>query len=97
VLLSSLPLVFASGFIWPSSAIPVQVLGLFQFIPAFSAIGAFVQLNQMGASFQQILPLVTRLLLLTVLYGIISLFLLEWQKRKAASLEKEKGCLKLYD
>jgi len=89
VLLSSLPLVFASGFIWPSSAIPAQIPGLFQFIPAYSAIGAFVQLNQMGASFQQILPQVTRLLLLTALYGIISLLLLEWQKRKAISLENE--------
>ncbi|MBW1636557.1 MAG: ABC transporter permease [Deltaproteobacteria bacterium] len=90
ILLSSMPLVFASGFIWPLSAIPVQILGLFQFIPAFSAIRAFVQLNQMGASFQQILPLVTQLLLLTALYGITALLLLTWKIRKISTSRQRK-------
>jgi len=76
VLLSSMPLVFASGFIWPTTAIPPQILAIFHLFPAVSAIKAFVLLNQMGASFQQILPQVTHLLLLTLLYGITAYLLL---------------------
>ncbi len=85
VLLSSMPLVFSSGFIWPTSAIPPQILAVFHLFPAVPAIKAFVLLNQMGASFQQILPQVTQLFFLTLLYGITAFLLL---RRKINSMEK---------
>lgn len=69
VLLSSMPIVFACGFIWPASAIPSPILTAMLFIPAVPAIKAFVLLNQMGADFYQIKSLVSHLLLLTLLYG----------------------------
>ena len=76
ILLSSMPIVFGSGFIWPREAIPFPLLLLMQFVPAVPAIKAFVILNQMGADFHQITPLVTRLILLTLLYGILAYLLL---------------------
>ena len=76
VLLSSMPIVFASGFIWPASAIPSPILTVLQLIPA---IKAFVLLNQMGAELQQIRPFVTHLSLLSMFYGIIAYLLLKWK------------------
>jgi ABC-2 type transport system permease protein len=80
VLLSSMPLVFACGFVWPTSAIPVPINTLMQLIPAVPAIKAFILLNQMGASFHQIFPQVIHLTLLTALYGATALLLLKWKK-----------------
>jgi ABC-2 type transport system permease protein len=77
VLLSSIPIVFGSGFVWPESAIPFPVLIMLQFIPAIPAIKAFVLLNQMGAGLQQITFLVTHLGLLSLLYGTLSYMLLK--------------------
>jgi len=82
VLLSSMPIVFASGFIWPASAIPSPILTVLQLIPAIPAIPAikaFVLLNQMGAELQQIRPFVTHLSLLSMFYGIIAYLLLKWK------------------
>jgi len=79
VLLSSMPIVFASGFIWPASAIPSPILTVLQLIPAIPAIKAFVLLNQMGAELQQIRPFVTHLSLLSMFYGIIAYLLLKWK------------------
>jgi ABC-2 type transport system permease protein len=82
VLLSSMPLVFSCGFIWPATAIPVPIVAAMQFIPAAPAIQAFVLLNQMGADFHQILPQIRQLCLLTALYGATALLLLQYKIRK---------------
>ncbi len=79
VLLSSMPLIFASGFIWPVSAIPAQLTALMQFIPVIPAIKAFIGLNQMGAEFSEILPLWRQLWLCTALYGCLAWWLLRRQ------------------
>ena len=81
VLLSSLPLIFASGFIWPASAIPDQLTAVIQFIPVIPAIKAFIGLNQMGAEFSSILPLWKQLWFLAAIYGCTAWLLL---RRKAA-------------
>jgi len=80
VLLTSMPMVFACGFIWPTSAIPMSINALMQLIPAVPAIKAFILLNQMGACFQQILPQVIHLTILAALYGTTALLLLKWRK-----------------
>ncbi|QUJ70376.1 ABC transporter permease (plasmid) [Photobacterium sp. GJ3] len=54
VLLSSLPLVFSAGFVWPVSALPEPVDWLAQWFPSTPAINGFLRLNQMGASFAQV-------------------------------------------
>ena len=84
VLLTSMPLVFACGFIWPTSAIPVPINTLMQLIPAVPGIKAFILLNQMGASFHQILPQVIHLTILTALYGATALLLLKWKMAEKA-------------
>lgn len=76
VLISSLPLIFASGFIWPLSAIPAPIVAVSQLIPIIPAIKAFLALNQMGAEFSDILPLWYQLWLCTVLYGTLAWWLL---------------------
>ncbi|MFT5727373.1 MAG: ABC-2 type transport system permease protein [Desulforhopalus sp.] len=55
VLLSSMPLIFASGFIWPVSAVPEGLVQVLQFIPVIPAMNAFLRLNQMGAEFVDIM------------------------------------------
>ncbi len=86
VLLSSMPLVFLCGFVWPISAIPAPLVAAIQFIPVAPAIQAFVLLNQMGADFHQILPHITQLILLTVLYGATALMLLRYKLRRLSHL-----------
>ena len=79
VLLSSMPLIFASGFIWPDSAIPVQFTAVIQFIPVIPAIKGFIGLNQMGADFSSILPFWQQLWLCAAIYGCIAWLLLRRQ------------------
>ncbi|PAF47129.1 hypothetical protein BKH46_05320 [Helicobacter sp. 12S02634-8] len=50
ILISSLPLVFMMGFVWPKELLPSYILAFVQFIPAFHGINAMIALNQMGAS-----------------------------------------------
>ncbi|MGD8112184.1 ABC transporter permease [Vibrio sp. TRT 17S01] len=54
VLISSMPLVFSAGFIWPVEAIPTAIVFLSKLFPSTPAIQSFLGLNQMGASWQQI-------------------------------------------
>ncbi len=79
VLLSSIPLIFASGFIWPVSAIPGQLTAILQYIPVIPAIKAFIGLNQMGAGLVEIMPLWNQLWLSALIYGCLAWWLLRRQ------------------
>lgn len=79
VLLSSLPLIFASGFIWPASAIPEQLTTMLQYIPVIPAIKAFIGLNQMGAGFVEVMPHWKQLWFCALIYGCLSWWLLRRQ------------------
>ncbi len=74
-LLSSMPLIFASGFVWPASSVPHAITATIQIIPVIPAIQAFIALNQMGADFADILPLWNQLWLSAAIYGLLSLWL----------------------
>ncbi|RPH37363.1 MAG: ABC transporter permease, partial [Desulfobulbaceae bacterium] len=76
VLLSSMPLVFSSGFVWPVSAIPEPVTFLVQIVPAVPAIQAFLRINQMGAGLSGIMPLWGQLWLHCLVYGSLAWWLL---------------------
>lgn len=54
VLISSMPLVFSAGFIWPIESLPQPVIWLSNLIPTTPAIQALLKVNQMGAQFNQI-------------------------------------------
>ncbi|USH04432.1 ABC transporter permease [Grimontia kaedaensis] len=73
VLLSSMPLLFTSGFVWPSSELPVWLNSLAQIVPSTPAIQATIQLNQMGATIQSQLGHLSQLWILTVVFGAIAL------------------------
>ncbi len=75
VLLSSLPVVFTAGFVWPTSMLPTPLHLLTQIIPATPGIQAFLQLNQMGAEFYQIRPLFLQLWAQVLFYGVLAWWL----------------------
>ncbi|MDX1302256.1 ABC transporter permease [Photobacterium sp.] len=72
VLLSSFPLIFSAGFIWPASAIPAPIHALAQLVPSTPAINGFLRLNQMGASFEQVINWWGQLWLQVLVYGLIA-------------------------
>ena len=82
VVLSSLPLVFCAGFVWPTSELPSLLKWLAQLAPSTPAINGFLRVNQMGASFQQILPYVWHLWGQAAIYGGLAWWLMQ---RKATS------------
>ena len=82
VLLSSLPLVFSTGFIWPVEMIPEPITWLAQLAPSTPAINAFLRLNQMGAEFDQVLPLWGQLWMQVVIYGALAARLMLSVRRK---------------
>ena len=83
VLLSSIPLIFASGFIWPNAQIPGPLTLLVQIFPVIPAIKAFIAVNQMGADFGDILPFYKQLWLCAGVYGALAWWLLRRQARCA--------------
>ncbi len=80
VLLSSMPLIFASGFVWPVSAVPEGLVQALQFIPVIPAMNGFLRLNQMGANFMDVFVYWQQLWICTGLYGCLCCYLL-WNKR----------------
>lgn len=69
VLVSSMPLIFLAGFIWPVESIPAPLLWFANLSPSTWAIKGFLALNQMGATWQQVAKHWTALWVLTVLWG----------------------------
>ncbi len=84
VLLSSLPLVFSAGFVWPVAALPWPVFMAAQFAPSTPGIMAFLKLNQLGADFSQIRGLWMQLWLQVALYGSLAWWLL-WRRKGSFS------------
>lgn len=85
VFISSMPLVFIMGFIWPSELLPSFLQFLAELIPAYHGIRGFISLNQMGAEFSSIMPHFYALLGLFVLCFVASVLVL---KKKREILKK---------
>jgi ABC-2 type transport system permease protein len=68
VLFSSLPLVFAAGFVWPLEALPQSIYSLALLVPSTSGIKGFLGLNQMGADFSMVIHSYTILWVQSVVY-----------------------------
>lgn len=81
-LLSSMPLVFLSGFIWPTEMLPAPLYMLSQWVPAVSGIQGILRLNQMGASFEQIAGIWWHLWLLAFLYGGLAWWMLGYRQKQ---------------
>ncbi len=88
VLLSSMPLIFGCGFIWPTESVPAPITAILQFIPVVPAIKAFLQLNQMGADFSAIMPLYKQMWVCVALYGLLGWGILFLRRRGYCTSEK---------
>ena len=82
LLLTSLPLVFSAGFVWPLEAMPQWLIWLSSFSPSTPGIQGFLRLNQMGASFDQVILEFGLLWMQTVVYGTLAYLLLKKQREK---------------
>ncbi|CAK4067816.1 ABC transporter permease [Vibrio sp. 16] len=54
VLISSMPLIFSAGFIWPVESIPQPIVWASQLFPSTAAIKSFLTLTQMGGNWADI-------------------------------------------
>lgn len=72
-----MPLFFLSGIAWPIESIPEHLRALSLLVPSSSAISAFVAVNQMGATPQDIVGAVQLQIALAVGYALLG-FLLAW-------------------
>jgi len=76
VMVSSLPMAFTAGFIWPIELLPEPVFWISQWFPSTHAIQGFLKLNQMGAEFSQVLDHWWSLWALAVFFFSLSLVVL---------------------
>lgn len=67
-LLSSLPIVLGSGFVWPVEMIPDPLNTLFDLLPAKPMVLGMLKLNQLGADFNQISAIFTQLWIQAISY-----------------------------
>jgi ABC-2 type transport system permease protein len=81
VLMSSMPLIFGSGFVWPVESIPAPVTAIINYIPVVPAIKLFVGLNQMGGQFKTLLPYWQQLWICVLIYGFLGWVLLYLRRR----------------
>ncbi|CAH0992095.1 hypothetical protein SIN8267_02210 [Sinobacterium norvegicum] len=72
----SMPIIFISGFVWPSALIPGWMIDLSYVIPAIPAIHAMLQLNQMGGLWQHSIDLWLGLWLMVAVYGSLACYLI---------------------
>jgi ABC-2 type transport system permease protein len=80
ILLTSLPLVFSAGFVWPEESMPQILVWLSALSPSTPAIQGFLRLNQMGAEFDQIMPQYILLWVQTAVFGGLAYLLLKRQQ-----------------
>ncbi|PAF41228.1 ABC transporter permease [Helicobacter sp. 11S03491-1] len=88
VLISSLPLVFMMGFIWPVELLPDWVVWFVRFIPAFSGINGLVRINQMGADLVLVMEYFYWLLGLFISSLVISVFVISLKRKTWIKKEK---------
>ncbi|WP_295902537.1 ABC transporter permease [uncultured Vibrio sp.] len=87
VLISSMPLIFLAGFIWPPEMIPSALNWLAQLFPSTSAIPGFLSLNQMGANWQQISSQFSQLWVLVVVWGLVATYQIIEPNKRASNLK----------
>lgn len=77
ITLTSLPIIFVAGFLWPKESLPAWMAALAFALPSTPAINGIVRINQMGASFYQVLPDFLILLGLCILYYIVAFWVVQ--------------------
>lgn len=88
LLLSSLPLIFGAGFIWPTESIPDSITAVIQFVPVVPAIKLFLLINQMSCSFADAKPLINQLLISSLFFFVLSLMTILYKNSKNSLLKQ---------
>lgn len=83
LLVMGMPLFFLSGISWPIESIPTYLHTLSLLVPSSSAISAFVAVDQMGASPQNIRGAVQLQLALAFGYTIIATIMYQWKRKRS--------------
>ncbi len=91
VVVSSLPLIFTAGFIWPKGAIPLWMNWLVQWVPFIHATNVAQQLNQLGADFMDCTGEILLLWELFAAYFLGALVLYRIQRRRSSQPEREEA------
>ena len=78
-----LPLFFLSGISWPMESIPEPIRWIALLIPSTTAISAFVQVDQMGAGFNEVADKILIELALAVGYTILALGLMKFGQKSS--------------
>jgi len=81
ILLTSLPLVFTAGFVWPLESMPQWLVWLSSLSPSTPGIQGFLRLNQMGVSFDQVIGQFGLLWTQTAVYSVSAYLLLRAQRK----------------
>ncbi|PAF54240.1 hypothetical protein BKH42_01665 [Helicobacter sp. 13S00482-2] len=82
ILISSLPLIFMMGFIWPIELLPKPIVWAMHFVPAFQGINALVRMNQMGADLSLVMSEFFWLLGICIACVLVSAFIIRSKSRK---------------
>lgn len=83
VVMSSMPILFALGFIWPIELIPNFIQSIMIIFPITPALDGFLKINQMGATFDLIKYNFIHLLTLILIYILISYIILIYKTKNA--------------
>ena len=85
----SVPLLFMTGVSWPQSSIPGAWQGVSWLFPSTFGVRAFIRLNSMGASFDQILPEIRILWIQAAVYLGLACLVYRHQFRLANKIAKK--------
>lgn len=80
-LMTSIPFLFISGFLWPSWIMPKWLQVVRAFVPSSPAIDGFVKVRQMGAEVADVMPDFINLCVLAVIYTVLAYFVIVWQMK----------------
>lgn len=82
LLMTSIPFVMMSGFIWPVWMMPEWMQWFSRLIPSTSGVTGFLFIRQMGADISDIFSRYLTLWILVVIYFITSLLTIKWQMKQ---------------
>lgn len=80
-LMTSIPFLFLSGFLWPTWIMPEWLQGLRLIIPSSPAIEGFVKVRQMGATIADVRFDFINLWVLAIFYTFTAFFAVKWQMK----------------
>ena len=80
LLFSSIPMVFLSGFSWPQEALVPPLRLLAEMLPTTPAVQGFLRVNQMGATFAEVLPQLQQLGVMALLATALALVSVHWRR-----------------